>query len=266
LPRRRREVALGDLPPGVPTGPHGVSLPLARRARPVPPRRPFWPTGPAARGTSPGRGRARRGPKASRDLRPLVNDLVASHGWEGPVSHPSHARVPPDQPVNGRLACAGRESAAPRTGPAPRNQRRGGFRCAGVPGPDPQRQVGYLVPVPSDRPVPGRGRAIGSRYWHPGPRLPQGPSLDARWGGEGWDRPRPLARGVHDVSWFAAKVARFPVRRHGGHHECGRVGALGLRVPWICPSLTRPARGSPTLSRAFRSQGLACSARLGSVL
>jgi len=187
--------ATSDLPPRGPAGAHGTSQPLARRARPVPPRRPPWPTGPATRGTSPGRGRARRGPKPAHDLRPLVNGLVASHGWESPVSHPSHSRVLPDQPVNGGLACAGRGSAAPRTGPAPRIQWRGDFRCAGVPRPDPQRQVGYLVPVPSDRPAPGRGRAIGSRYWRPGPPLPLGPSPAARKSDVRWDRPRP--KGVH---------------------------------------------------------------------
>ncbi len=56
-----------------------------------------------------------------------------------------------------------------------------------------------------------------------------------------------------------AKFGRFPAENHGSHHKCSL--AIGLRVPWISPSLTRPARWLP---KPFRSQGLTCSARLGS--
>ena len=135
----RRVTCPREGPPG-PTAPCG-RLPV-EPARYLP-RRPRWLAGPATRGTSPGRGRARRGPKPARDLRPLVNGLVASHGWESPVSHPSHSRVLPDQPVNGGLACAGRGSAAPRTGPAPRIQWRAAFGVRAFP--DPTRSDRWAI-------------------------------------------------------------------------------------------------------------------------
>jgi hypothetical protein len=49
--------------------------------------------------------------------------------------------------------------------------------------------------------------------------------------------------------------------------SAGPVRALGLRVPWIRPSLTRPARGSPTHTKGVSVPGprMQCPTRIGPV-
>ncbi len=66
---------------------------------------------------------------------------------------------------------------------------------------------------------------------------------------------------------WAPVVARFPVRRHGGHHECGSGPCTRAPSHMDSPLTDTPSpRVAHALPSAFPSQGLACSARLGSVL
>jgi hypothetical protein len=149
---------LSDLPPGGPGGPHGFRRPLARRARPVPPRRRPMTGGARRPGHVPRAWKDASGQKPAPDLpRAPSRKLPGCSTWVRKPSVTSESLTgPPDQPVNGRLACAGGESARLRLArfPRPAVAWRGVFSCAGVPGLGPLRRAGYLVPVPSDWPVP----------------------------------------------------------------------------------------------------------------
>ena len=157
-------------------------------------------------------------------------------GWRVPegVCCASHGWSCAPPRGTGRLSVCGRSQTWPRPG------------------------VGLRVPASTDRPAP-TGGLLGPGYdCRPFPgrwALPPSSSGD----GERWDRPRAPGslEGVDKPGPLGFPLDAAAV-------TTGAVRAPGLRVPRIRPSLTRPARGSPTRPRAFPSQGLACSARLGS--
>jgi hypothetical protein len=109
----RRVTCPQEGPPG-PTAPRD-RLP-AGPAR-YPPAGTRWPAGPATRSTSL-RARAWKGASGAEPgtrLAPSRERPSCSTPLGGPSVTSETFTGPPDQPVNGRLACAGGESAAPRT-------------------------------------------------------------------------------------------------------------------------------------------------------
>jgi hypothetical protein len=172
----------------------GSPGPFARRARPVHSPLPGETSGAHHPGHTPGRGRARRGPGPARDLRPLMSASDAPTGWGEPEGVSESVTASPDQPVNGRLACAGEVCCASRGDPPPavrgsRDQLPSAWadcRCAGVPRLDPgvRRAIGTRCrptgPSPSQDWTIGRGVAVPA---HPMSRaLPLPPSRgDKRW-------------------------------------------------------------------------------------
>jgi hypothetical protein len=150
--------------------------------------------------------------------------------------------------------------------------RRRGVRCAshGSRAPPSLGRVSFRV-----RAFPDSARCVGRAIWSlcrvtgpspdgaellgPGTGVPartslaSGPAPDTQWGVEGWGRPRPWA--VHEVSWHRPRSPGFPLGAMAVTTSVGQARALGLRVPWICPLLTRPARGSPTHSKGVSVPG-----------
>jgi hypothetical protein len=82
LPCTLMTANLSDLPPGGPSGPHGFLRPLARWARPVPPRRRPMADGARRPGHVPRTWKGAAGPRPAPGLRPLVSVPVAPRGGE----------------------------------------------------------------------------------------------------------------------------------------------------------------------------------------
>jgi hypothetical protein len=148
----------------------GSPGPSARRARPVHPPRPGEAGGAHLPGPTPGRGRARRGPRPARDLRPLKSaaDAPTGRGEPDGVSEPVTAS--PDQPVDGRLAWAGGSLLRLARVPRPTSVGWGRLSVCGRSQTRPGRETGYLVPVPTGRPAPpGTGLSVAGSTYRPIP-------------------------------------------------------------------------------------------------